>query len=306
MHKFKFTGMKLVTGFLLLALTAASACTTVKNSFWNSAEAYLGQMPPTDTPKIFAAGMLSDSGIVLGRIAFSSDGKEFYYGYARNWFDWYGTGVKQMSFAGNKWNRPKVLFENLTIPTLSIDGTKLYFGGRNSEIWQSERVNNEWRSPRVMLNKKYGLYNLQPTNSGTFYVGSNANGGAKNDYSTYDFCTLTMSKTDTVIKSLGSPLNTPGFDGDLYVAPDESYMIVSAEETKDYESELHISFKRSDKTWTTPQSLSPLINDGRAHRFGQYVSPDGKYLFYTQGTSEKDCHIYWIRFDTLLKKLQSS
>ena len=38
---------------------------------------------------------------------------------------------------------------------------------------------------------------------------------------------------------------------------------------------------------------------------GQFkVSPDGKYLFFTKGTSEKDCNFYWVRFDTLLKKLK--
>ncbi len=156
----------------------------------------------------------------------------------------------------------------------------------------------------LFLDKPYGLYNFMPTKSGVYYTGSNANQGSKRDYSTYDFCTLTISGRDTVIKSLGSPLNTPAFDGDFYIAPDESYIIISAKETKTYECELWISFRKMDKTWTSSQSLGPLINEGLAHRFGQYVSPDGKYLFYTKGTGEKDCNFYWVRFDTLLKWLQ--
>jgi len=106
------------------------------------------------------------------------------------------------------------------------------------------------------------------------------------------------------VKSLGRPLNEPGFNGDLYIAPDESYMIVSAKETKTYESELYISFRNPDLTWTVPVSLGPLINNGLAHRWGQYVTPDGKYLFYSYGTSEKDCAIYWVRFDKLLESLR--
>ncbi|HEV2478624.1 MAG TPA: hypothetical protein VGS79_03135 [Puia sp.] len=81
-------------------------------------------------------------------------------------------------------------------------------------------------------------------------------------------------------------------------------MIVSANETKDFECELYITFRRKDHTWTKPVSLSPLINNGTAHRWGQYVTPDGKYLFYSYGTSPKDCHIYWLRFDHLLEKLR--
>jgi hypothetical protein len=47
-----------------------------------------------------------------------------------------------------------------------------------------------------------------------------------------------------------------------------------------------------------------LINNGLAHRWGQYVTADNKYLFYSHGTSEKDCAIYWVRFDKLLESLR--
>lgn len=121
---------------------------------------------------------------------------------------------------------------------------------------------------------------------------------------TYAFSLLTISNGKVNIKSLGRPLNEPGFNGDLYIAPNESYMIVSAKETKTYQSELHISFRKPDMTWTAPVSLGPKINDRLAHRWGQYVTPDGKYLFYSHGTSEKDCAVYWVRFDRLLESLR--
>ena len=289
---------------LIPVLLIAVVTSYAQSNFWDSKDAYVGQNPPGDTPKIFAPGMLADSGIVLGRSSFSKDGKEFYYGYAKHWFDINGNEIKQISFDGNKWSSPKTLFEKLSYPTLSIDGKSLFLGGKNSTVWISEKVEEGWSSPKVYLDKEYGLYNFQPTNSGVYYTGSNAIQGSKRDYSTYDFCTFTISGRDTVIKSLGSPLNTPAFDGDFYIAPDESYIIISAKETKTYECELWISFRKKDKTWTNPQSLGPLINEGLAHRFGQYVSPDGKYLFYTKGTGEKDCNFYWVRFDSLLKKLK--
>ena len=297
--------MKSKIFFSFIFLSCLNQQVSAQINFWESKAAYLGQTPPGETPQIFAKGLLADSGIVLGRVAFSKDGKEFYYGFARHWFDFNGTGVKQITFDGKKWSKPGVLIENLATPTLSIDETKLFFGGQNSDVWQSEKINNVWNTPKPWLDKNYGLYNFQPTNSGVYYVGSNANLGKKNDYSTYDFCTITLSKTDTIIKSLGAPLNTPGFDGDFYVAPDESYIIISTNETKTYECELYISFRKADKTWSTPKSLGAKINDGLAHRFGQYVSPDGKYLFYTKGTGEKDCNFYWVRFDKLLQQLQA-
>ncbi len=81
-------------------------------------------------------------------------------------------------------------------------------------------------------------------------------------------------------------------------------MIISARETKTFESELWISFRKADSTWTEPKSLGPKINDGPAHRWGQYVTPDKKFLFYCHGTSEKDCAIWWVRFDSLLRNLK--
>jgi hypothetical protein len=173
-------------------------------------------------------------------------------------------------------------------------------------VWVSHRTPNGWSDPGIYLKKTYGLYDLMPTKSGTFYVGSNAHQGNRRDYQTYDFCTLRITARDTVVESLGPIINTPGFDGDFYVSPDESYMIVSYKEKPDYECELGISFRKPDGSWTSPQNLGPLINDGDAHRWGEYVSPDGKYLFYSRGTSEKDCHLYWVRFDKLKERLMRS
>lgn len=291
--------------FSCLIIFSAYCKSNEENLFWKSDHAYLNQEPPTETPKIFAKGMLVDSGIVLGRVAFSEDGREFYYTYAAHWFDSNNSGVNVISFDGKNWSKPKLLAESVSNPTLSIDGSILYFGGMNSTVWRSKKTNDKWSNPTEYLNKNYGLYNFMPTKRGVFYVGSNGMSGSKGDYGTYDFSTFSMVGKNTVITSLGLPINTPGFDGDLYIAPDESYMIVSAEETATYESELHISFRKKNGTWTPSKSISPEINTGLAHRFGQYVSPDGKYLFYTQGTSEKDCHIYWIRWDKMLERLRS-
>jgi len=281
-------------------------CCNAQTNFWDSPNACLGLKKPGETPEIFAKGLLADSGIVLGRVAFSNDGKEFYYTYARHWFDSRGSGTKQKTFDGKQWKKPTILFKDLANPALSPDGKQMFLGGTNSEVWEARRTNDGWTVPVIVYNKIYGLYNFQPTNSGVCYAGSNANAGNKKDYSTYDFCKFTILNGDTLVESLGAPLNTNGFDGDLFVAPDESFMIISANETPTYECELFISFRKPDLTWTNPRSLGAVINNGAAHRFGQYVTPDKKYLIYTKGTSEKDCSIYWVRFDTLLVKLKAA
>jgi len=186
-----------------------------------------------------------------------------------------------------------------------MDGDTLFMrkGGMHN-VWESRRTGDGWTAPTSFLEKPFGVYDFMPTLSGNAYVGSDPDPEDVKNRSTYVFSLLTISDGNVSVKSLGRPLNEPGFNGDLYITPDESYMIVSAKETKTYESELYISFRNPDLTWTVPVSLGPLINNGLAHRWGQYVTPDGKYLFYSYGTSEKDCAIYWVRFDKLLESLR--
>jgi hypothetical protein len=295
------------TAGILTAIFCLSSGTklTAQSNFWKSKNAYLGQTPPTDEPKIFGKGILADSGIVLGKVNFSADGKAFYYSFARHWFDDKGSGTKEIRFNGNIWQKPKVIAENITNPALSPNGKIMYLGAGGGAVWALTKTGNNWTRPKFWMEKPYGLYNFQGSNSGTFYLGSNGRQGSKSDWSTYDFCKMTISGKDTLVSSLGNIINTTGFDGDFFIAPDESYIIISAKETKDYESELWISFHKNDKSWTVPQSLGEKINDGLAHRFGQYVTPDGKYLFYTKGTNEADCNIYWVRIDKTLKRLKA-
>jgi hypothetical protein len=294
--------MKLKKLFLFLIGILFSNQIQAQKAFLQSKNAYLGQKPPGDIPQIFGKGILADSGIVLGKVNFSKDGKAFYYSFGRHWFDDSGSGTKEIRWDGTKWQKPRVIAEKITNPALSPDGTKLYLGG--SGVWVLNKTNIGWSAPKFWMDRPYGLYNFQEANSGAFYLGSNGNQGSKNDWSTYDFCKMNINGNDTTVTNLDKSINTPAFDGDFFIAPDESYIIVSAKETKTYESELWISFRNKDKTWSTPISLGDKINNGLAHRFGQYVSPDGKYLFYTYGTGEADCNIYWVRFDTLIKKLK--
>ena len=296
---------------LISSLLFAIIDATAQSDFWNSKDAYLGQTPPNDTPKLFAPDMLivpKDTGFALDRVAFSNDGKEFYYCYNTSWFSIKDLKVKYFKYEGHTWKGPFVLNAGLQAPTFSVDGKTLYFPGGDSLsaiLWQSKKTAGKWSEPAISFRTNYSLYDWMPTNTSNMYVGTNGTWGNPRDYSAYDISVINVSAHDTTLHNLGQPVNNDtAFDGDFFISKDESYMILSTNETKDFECELFISFRKKDKTWTKPVSLGPIINTGLAHRFGQYVSPDGKYLFYTKGTSEKDCHIYWVRFDNLLEKLK--
>jgi hypothetical protein len=291
---------------LFIAMTVCFCQSVIaQSSFWDGPDAYLGQPRPSDTPRIFAPGMLVDPGtFAMGRVAFSQDGKEFYYTQSTSWTKG-SAWIKMVRYSGHNWGHPAVIAEQLMSPTLSIDGSMLYMRkGGMKNVWLEHRTADGWSAPTVFLEKQFGLYDFMPTLSGNDYIGSDPDADDVKNGIAYSFSVMTVAGNDVKVKSLGRPINEPGFNGDLYVAPDESYMIVSAKESATYESELYISFHKADGTWTQPVSLGPKINDGVAHRWGQYVSPDGKYLFYSHGTSEKDCAVLWVRFDRLLKSLR--
>jgi hypothetical protein len=292
---------------LALFLFALPAKSFTQSVFWDSPEAYLGQPRPSDTPTIFAPGLLTEPGyfnFTTGRIAFSLDGKEVYYAVNTTWYSGANLKLKYFVYDKTAWQGPRLLNAHFSTPTFSPDGSKLFLagGGKAGVVWQSRRTDTGWSAPVEYLHRSYAVYDFMETASGNRYVGSNGTWGKMQDMNAWDFSVL--SNTDTTIRSLGVPLNTAGFDGDFFIAADESFMVVSAKETKDNQCELYMSYRKKDGGWTNPKSLGALINDGPAHRWGEYVTPDNKYLFYTRGTSEKDCAIYWVRFDDLLDRFR--
>jgi hypothetical protein len=297
-------------GFLLVLLALSSMELSAQSGLWRTHDAYLRQQPPSDMPKIFAPGLLADPHMFLmGRVAFSRDGREFYFAQNDSWERGEHASMKMVRFAHHRWAAPVTVSEGFLSPTLSLDGNTLFMRrvvakSSMNNVWQASRTADGWSVPKPFMEEKFGVYDYMPTASGNAYVGSDAGSEDLKDGVTYAYSLLAKSGDGVAVKSLGRPLNEPGFNGDLYIAPDESYMIVSAKETKTYESELYISFRKPDLGWTAPVSLGPKINDGLAHRWGQYVSPDGKFLFYTRGTSESDCTVYWVRFDALLARLR--
>jgi hypothetical protein len=279
-----------------------------QTNFWKSPQAYLGQNPPGDEPVKFAPLLINDTPFFsLGRSAFSSDGKEFYYCRNNTWFSVKDATIQVYKFDGSKWKGPMAVIKQLYAPTFSPQGNSLYLqGGGSGVITRINRTATGWSEPETFLKRSYGLYDFMPTKSGNMYAASNINGKIR-DFTCYDICIMRpLAAGDTNIHSLGKPLNTPGFDGDFFVASDESYIVVSAKEQLDYECEIYISYHKKDGTWTNPKSLGSKINNGPAHRWGEYVTPDNKYLFYSYGHGPQDCAIYWVRFDDLLEKLRHS
>lgn len=261
---------------------------------------YLGQQPPTLTPEVFAPGLISRKDRYEFGSVFNEDGTEFYYGVNVN----HKSEIWYTKLANDKWSEPKALLENEKYgnndPFLSPDEQRLYFISKRSEdglsekedhdIWYVERTADGWSQPisaGPFINSGKNEYYISFTRSGTMYFSSNVRGESRNDFDIYYSPYVDESFQEPV--PLGRTVNTASYEADVFVDPDESYIIFCASRKEGIgQGDLYISFKNPDGSWTTSQNMGALINT-EGHELCPFVNSDGKYLFYT---SNED--IYWV------------
>ena len=67
-----------------------------------------------------------------------------------------------------------------------------------------------------------------------------------------------------------------------FISPDESFLIF------DKIGDMYITFLDNEGAWSPSKKLNHEINTS-AYEFAPYVTPDGKYFFFT-----RDDNIYWV------------
>jgi hypothetical protein len=254
---------------------------------------YLGQTPPGNIPEIFNLS-ISPGFFGAERMSITNDGKEIYFSEMKGYYPTKTPGIKKYSYSGSIWTGPFNLFVGFLAPSLSQTGDTMYFQNGIYESFFSVKNGLKWSNPQRILSNLNSAHYFQSANNGQYYVSTISDPGLGAN----DWCRLLFKGTDTSVISLGLPLNSTGDDLDFFVSKDESYIIV-------VKNGLQISYAKSDGNWTNPKSLGPKINFGLG-MWGQYVSPDHKYLFYTTGTKAdySDTYIYWVRIDKLIDSLQ--
>jgi len=93
-------------------------------------------------------------------------------------------------------------------------------------------------------------------------------------------------------------IDTIDTEGDMYVAPDESYMIISLWDHPgnigSSKGDLYITFKKKDGTWTDEINMGEVINM-RCGENCPMVSPDGKYFFFNRYCEDLEKgDMYWV------------
>jgi hypothetical protein len=266
---------------------------------------YFGQSPPGMEPELFAPAILSGEKPAFCSV-FSPGGHEFYFVSSIEGEE-HG-GILCMKRVNDIWTRPEPApFNSSQIENdvcLSPDGYRLFFRswrplpGRDapeesSVIWFTTRTKSGWADPQPVECGGVPLRAGYPSvvNNGTLYFPhrSESNVG-ESDIHRSQF----INGSYAAPENLGTTVNTKYIEGDLCVAPDESFLVVSCWNRPDNsgESDLYISFRRSDDTWTKLMNMGRVINSEHNENCPT-ISPDGKYFFFFRYDGKRS-NTYWV------------
>jgi len=257
---------------------------------------YFNQAPPKMESAVFAPGIVSIDSIAEFGSTFSDDLNEFYFAIERK------DGKAEthyMEFSDDKWSPPKPLLVHdvysFNDPMLSPDQNKLYFISdmpligegpkKDFDIWYIERTKDGWSKPinaGPKINSDKNEYYVSFTSRGKMYFSSGRNATAERPKN-YDIYYSTLTKDGFLpAEKLSDVINSEFYEGDVYIAPDESYIIVASERPGTIgRGDLFVSFRGPDKKWSTLKNLGKNVN-GERFDYCPYVTPDGKFLLYTR------------------------
>jgi len=271
---------------LLLTISVFSQSTEV-----NSGD-YLGQEPPGMEPKVFAPGIVSTS-MSEWCICISPNLDEIYYGITGA----YATIVVIKKDKSDNWAEPEVASFSGRYsdyePSMSPDGKRIFFVSnrplnqtgepkKDTDIWYVERTDSGWSEAHHTgsnINSDESEYYPSIASNGTLYFTAQLEGDSVG-YGIY-----TAEPNDNsydVPVRMSDSVNTRETTGHSYIAPDESYIVYSSNGREDSKGrfDLYVSFKNDNGTWTKSRNLGDMVNSLWSDDY-PYVSPDGRYLFFT-------------------------
>lgn len=253
---------------------------------------------------------VGDGLFVAERIALSKNGKDLYFSERNGYNADSEANIIRINYSGRKWGKPEVVFkDSCGAAALSPDGKSLFFQydhPTHPKGLVSHKTSSGWSEPVSFSKNIRGSHYLQSVKSGSYYFSEIAvDPGAKRDI--YRASDLSENK---IIDTLGfGEVATIG--GDFFIAADESYIILlmdrnenQGEYTFYQKLDFFISFKQPDGLWSLPKNMGEAINGALySWKWGQYVSTDNKYFFFTSWENGQNEAVYLMKFDQILKDL---
>lgn len=267
-----------------------------------------GQSNLASDALLFAPGTISTGAYELNA-AFTRDGRTLYFARSMPVFPFPNdfTTILVSQRRGEDWSEPRVaefsgIYSDID-PYLSVDESSLFFmsnrplaaGGppRNDfDVWVVERVGAGWGEPRNLgapVNTRWMEgYPAVAANGNLYFFSLRPGGHGPADI--YRARRLHDGRYAEP-ENLGPSVNTAFAETNVYVAPDESYLIFSSSRLSDPSDpfarmDLYVSFRKEDG-WSEAESLGEKVNTA-GWEFTPMVTPDGKYLFFTRAVPRRD------------------
>jgi len=293
---------------------------------------YFKQPLPGDTPKIFAAGMVSN-GFGNRDFSISPAGDEIFF------------TVQQLNIVSvvmnatrrnGKWSDPVVasfsgIYNDLE-SSFTSDGKRVYFSSNRPigqddstndyNIWYTEKKNGLWSDPipldTTVNSERDEFYPSLAKNGALYFTTQLESGRGKEDI------VMCAFKDGHYLPPVSLPegINSTGYEFNAFVDPDEQYILFSAFGRDDDmgRGDLYLSIKIGNH-WQPAINLRN-INSGSLD-YCPFVTWDKKYLFFTSSRSTYKSpftkkqslpdlnkglsnpgngldDIYWVRFDNIL------
>lgn len=293
--------------FLALAL---AACTAEPAAFPILTGPYLGQVPPGDTARLFAPGIVS-TGMYTRDVAITPDGREIYFGVLLGRF----TTILETHVEEGRWTEPEVApfardarYFHLE-PAISSDGRRFFFlstrlpDGQepgpeqvrtwtNQDIWVMDRGDDGWGAPYNLgppVNTDEAEFFPSVTRDGTLYFTRGFNDGRES----YIYRARLVDGRYQEPEKLGPQVNSTASQFNAFIAPDERYLILCTAGRADTRggTDYYVVFRNDDDTWSDPVNLGDVVNTAGDAEYSPYVSPDGRYFFFMSTRRRADASL---------------
>ena len=260
---------------------------------------YFGQTPPANVPQLFAPPGLQSNNHWLwhGSLAFSVDGTTCFLDVEFLNATPSGPRIQQMTLANNSWGimKPADFSGEYTAAGMSFNqnGKTAYWvsdrpGGA---LWKSNRTNNSWSAPEpITFPDPSGMSvgrRVSVSVTGRIYTHFFSDEGG------HIYTMDPENKQFSAPHKMSDSINSRGMDINAFVDPEEQYLVFeSARPGGKGQSDLYISFRKQDETWTTARNMGYSINT-ESSETSPYISPDKRFLFFL---SDRDGsrNLYWV------------
>lgn len=263
---------------------------------------YLGQQPPGMEPELFAEGLVSTGDFELNAV-FSPNGRIFMFSRRIN-------GVYKMFFsrqtAEGTWTEPEIAGPSRTYPghrdvdmVFSADQQWLYFISDRPlpgysldryNIWRSRIGPHGLETPEPLgahINgPEHELYPMLVADGSLYF--STGREDSLGQFDTYRAQFENGEFGDPV--NIGAAINSVHSEGDIYVSPDEDFLIHVSGDRDDGlgRGDLHISFRQDNGQWSPSKNMGAPFNSEQTD-YCPMMTPDGKYFFFSRGGD-----VYWV------------